>query len=150
MQNKDIRILNKLQTAYPLVKRPYLKLAKQIGLSERDVFKKISAFRKKKIIRRIGPVFNNEKIGYKTTLIAMKVPAGQVKAASQIINRIPYVSHNYLRDGEYNIWFTISASTQKELKQLIRVICRKTKISDILNLPAEQMFKINTNFNVKI
>lgn len=99
------------------------------------------------IIRRIGPIINTRGIGGTNTLAAVKVPADQIDRAAAVINRYDEVSHNYLRNEEYNIWFTVSAPTQERLDRILSEI--QTELGcPLLDLPTIQQFKIQVNFHV--
>lgn len=150
MNQKEKRLLEVLQFNFPISPRPYLKIAKRIGFSEDDVIRKIRLFKKKGIIRYIGPVFNLNKMGFVSTLVAARLPKSRIKTAAKIINEYPEVSHNYLRDAEFNIWFTVTASSCSQLLRVIRDIKRKAGIQnkDFLNLNTLKVFKIDARFKL--
>lgn len=144
----DKILLAKLQQGFPLAKRPYQYLGMEIGLTEQKTRERVILMRKNNLIRRIGPVFANKKAGRYTTLIAFKVPQDRIEAIAGIISRQDYVSHNYLRQGEYNLWFTITAQSRAQLNHFIRCSLRMTGIKEYLNLPATRVFKLRAEFKL--
>jgi hypothetical protein len=58
------------------------------------------------------------------------------------------VTHNYMRDHEFNIWFTFIAPSRDQIAESLEEISRQTGVSPILNLPATRVFKISANFKL--
>ncbi|PKN79764.1 MAG: Lrp/AsnC family transcriptional regulator [Deltaproteobacteria bacterium HGW-Deltaproteobacteria-1] len=104
--------------------------------------------KEKGIIRRIGAVFDGTKLGRVSTLCAARVPEDKIDLFVQMVNANKGVTHNYRRDHEYNIWFTISATTAPELESFLKDIKKKTGVTDILDMRAVRTFKINASFEV--
>jgi DNA-binding Lrp family transcriptional regulator len=144
----DKTILNRIQSDFPITSQPYLAVARELGLTEKDVLERISRLKKKGIIRRIGGNFVPDKLGYVSTLCAARVPEDKVERFAEVVNRYPGVTHNYRRDNSFNIWFTFIASSMHEIEQNLEEISEKTGISEILNLPATRVFKIRAQFQV--
>ncbi|WNY27938.1 hypothetical protein MmiEs2_01170 [Methanimicrococcus stummii] len=143
----DRKLINLIQLNFPISAHPFEEIANEIGTTEDIVISKLSRLKNEGIIRRIGPIINTRGIGGTNTLAAVKVPAGQVDAAAAVINRYDEVSHNYLRNEEYNVWFTVSAPTQDRLNQILSEI--QTELNcPLLDLPTIQQFKIQVNFHV--
>jgi len=102
-------------------------------------------------VLRIGPIFDSAKIGLKaSTLVALRVDAKRIDGIAQIINQYENVSHNYQRDNEYNVWFTLTAQNDKELNEVLEQIRQKLNVpkQDLLNLPTRHLFKINVIFQL--
>ncbi len=148
LDDTDRQILNKIQSNFPTDKEPFLKIADSLNLTSDVVIKKIQKMKKNNIIRRIGGNFSPDKIGYKSTLCAAKVPANDIEAFTKIVNSYPGVTHNYVREHEYNIWFTFIAQSTEIIKESLQEISLKTGIEGILNLPATHLFKISAKFKV--
>ncbi|MFH1338564.1 MAG: Lrp/AsnC family transcriptional regulator [Candidatus Omnitrophota bacterium] len=150
MNKKEKRLLEELQFNFPITSRPYLEIGKRTGFSESGLLHKARALKKRGIIRYIGPVFNLNKMGFSSTLIAARVPESKIERAVRIINDYPQVSHNYLRDAEFNIWFTVTAPSRSRLLRIIREIKRKAGIKDkdILSLNTLKVFKIDARFKL--
>jgi DNA-binding Lrp family transcriptional regulator len=144
----DRAILNRIQSDFPIAKSPFLSIAQNLGLSEEKVINRIKRLKKKGIIRRIGGNFAPEKLGYVSTLCAAKVPRDKIGGFSEAVNRYPGVTHNYLRDNPYNIWFTFIAQSMSEINENLEKISQETGVTDILNLPAAKMYKIKAHFDL--
>ena len=144
----DRAILNRIQSDFPMTKRPFLSIAQNLGLSEEKVISRLKRLKKIGIIRRIGGNFAPEKLGFVSTLCAAKVPEDKIDGFTKSVNRYPGVTHNYLRDNPYNIWFTFIAQSMREIIDNIEKISNETGITDILNLPASKMYKIKAQFDL--
>jgi DNA-binding Lrp family transcriptional regulator len=141
-------ILNEIQSHFPLLSRPYREVSRRLGVTEKEVIRQVQALRDGGIIRRIGANFNSRKLGFTSTLCAAKVPEGKMARFIEVVNRYAGVTHNYERQGDYNIWFTFIAESQEKIKNSLQEIKRQTGIKDLLNLPALKIFKIRVDFEV--
>ena len=144
----DKKIINEIQSDFPIDSKPYLVIAKKLGLNEKDVIKRVKRLKKTGIIRRIGGNFVPEKLGFVSTLCAARVPEDKIESFSKEVNRHDGVTHNYLRENEYNIWFTFIARSMEEIDKNLKSIAEKTEVNDILNLPATKVFKIKAQFSL--
>ena len=144
----DRTILNRIQSDFPMTKRPFLSIAENLGFSEGDIIKRLEQLKKKGIIRRIGGNFVPEKLGFVSTLCAAKVPEDKIERFARTVNRYPGVTHNYQRDNKYNIWFTFIAQSMDEIRGNLEDISRNTGVKEIINLPATKMYKIRAHFDL--
>jgi DNA-binding Lrp family transcriptional regulator len=119
-----------------------------LNLTEAEVLERISRLKQMGIIRRIGGNFVPAKLGYVSTLCAAKVPEDKVERFADVVNRFPGVTHNYLRENSFNVWFTFIAPSMEEIEQNLKNIEQETGITEILNLPATRVFKIKAQFDV--
>ncbi|KNY28058.1 AsnC family transcriptional regulator [Pseudobacteroides cellulosolvens] len=149
MDNTDRELLNLLQEKFPIHKRPFLVLGEQLGISEDEVINRIKMLKENGYIRRIGGIFDSRSLGYFSTLCAISVPAQRIDEVSDIINGYSCVTHNYIRDGALNMWFTVIASSREKVDEVLEEIREKSQISRILSFPSEKIYKIKTNFNIK-
>ncbi|MDV0446271.1 hypothetical protein MsAg5_01000 [Methanosarcinaceae archaeon Ag5] len=147
LDDLDKQIINLIQLDFPLTVHPFETIAEQIGTTEDVVIAKLKRLKQEKAIRKIGPVINTRAVGGSNTLAAVKVPAKDVETAAAVISAYPEVSHNYLRNEEYNIWFTVSAATQERLDEVLSEIQNKLGCP-VLNLPTIQQFKIQVKFKL--
>lgn len=145
MDEYDKRILNIIQSDFPLTTSPYKEIGQRIGMDEEEVWQRIGQLRKNGLIRRIGANFQSKKLGYASTLCAAQAPAEKLDKIIEVINSLPGVTHNYLRRHEYNLWFTIIGQNNEAIQKNISTIEKLAEIK-ILNLPASKLFKINVNF----
>jgi siroheme decarboxylase len=145
----DRLILKELQDNFPLSRRPFADSCRKFGLGEEELICKVRSLKKRKLIRYLGAIFETKKLGIRSTLVAMNVPRKRLAQTIKIINSYRQVSHNYLRQGEYNIWFTLSASSKAKLTLLLKEIKLRTGVEDVLNLETVRVFKINARFNLE-
>lgn len=143
----DHKILNLIQTAFPLEAEPYRRIGEQFGVTQEEAFDRVRKLRESGVIRRIGAVFDPKKLGFVSTLCAARVPEEKLKGFISRINACPGVTHNYRRNHDYNVWFTFIAATEDELNRFLDEIREKTGIADILSLRAVRTFKINARFD---
>ena len=148
MDEIDKKILNILQKEFPLVEQPYRIVAEKCGISEDETISRVQRMKDEGIIRRIGAVFDGSKLGRVSTLCAARVPEEKIENFVQIVNANKSVTHNYRRNNEYNIWFTVSAATASELEAFLENVKEKTGVTDILDMRAVRTFKINASFDV--
>jgi siroheme decarboxylase len=148
MDKTDRQILNRIQSDFPITARPYAAIASELGLQESEVLNRVTQLKAKGIIRRIGANFVPGKLGYVSTLCAAKVPEDKVEKFAETVNRYPGVTHNYLRNHPFNVWFTFIAPSMAEIEESLARIARETEVADILNLPATRVFKIRAHFSL--
>ena len=144
----DKAIINRIQSEFPIASRPYLELANELELTEKEVLDRVARLKKDGIIRRIGGNFVPGKLGFVSTLCAAKVPADKIEHFAKIVNRYPGVTHNYQRDNHYNVWFTFISPSMDEIETNLKKIAEESGVSDILNLPATKVFKLKAQFDV--
>lgn len=149
MDNIDKLILNKIQAEFPISERPFLELGRELGLEEADTLERVKKLKESGIIRRIGASFDSKKLGFKSTLCAIKVPEERVDEVADIINQYPEVTHNYLRNHAYNIWFTLITPSRERIYQILGEISQKSGITDVRDMPSTRVFKIAVNLRFK-
>ncbi|MDD4168722.1 MAG: AsnC family transcriptional regulator [Desulfotomaculaceae bacterium] len=149
MDQIDRNLLNLIQADFPLVKEPYRELGRLLGLEEVVVIARLERLCKSGALRRLGGVFDYRKLGYSGTLCAVHVEPERVKDAAAYINSFPGVTHNYLREHHYNMWFTVLAENGEKLDEILGLIRENTGVREIMELPAERVFKIKVNFNLE-
>ena len=148
MDAVDKKILNILQTRFPVVPEPFDAVGAELGISGGEVLDRVKRLKEEGIIRRIGAVFDSRKLGYTSTLCAARVPGEKIRAFVEVVNGYRGVTHNYQRSHEYNVWFTFIAPDQAALEKALDEIRQKTGVSDILNMPAVRTYKINATFEL--
>ena len=149
MDKINKNLLNLIQSNFPIESRPFLKIANELDISENQVIDMIKELENDGYIKRIGGIFDSRKLGYSSTLCAIKVPFDRITEVAEIINSYNGVTHNYIRNHSYNMWFTVIAPSIVEVKEFLNEIKIKTDIDEIIELPVVNLFKINVVFNIK-
>ena len=144
----DKRLLDIIQTGFPLVPRPYASLGQQLGITEEEALNRVRRMKTNKVIRRIGANFQSAKLGFRSTLCAAKVPETQLDSFVAEVNPHPGVTHNYLRNHAYHIWFTLIGPSWEDVCATLEEITRRTGIA-VLNLPAARLYKIRVDFQME-
>jgi DNA-binding Lrp family transcriptional regulator len=150
MDKFDREILDALQKEFPLSERPYQVIARKVGSSEREVWQRVVAMVKSGVIRRLGVSLDSRKLGYASTLAAVSVPEAQVLTAAEVINAYPDVTHCYQRKDAFNIWFTVIASSEQRILEVLEEIRQALELGDerILNVPVQRLFKLDARFTL--
>jgi len=148
MDEIDKKILNILQKKFPLTEQPFLIVAEKCGITEEEALSRIQKMKDDGVIRRIGAVFDGAKLGRASTLCAARVPEEKIEKFVNAVNTYKGVTHNYLRDNEYNVWFTVNAASPQEIELFLTGLKEKTGVTDILDMRAVRTFKIDASFEV--
>lgn len=148
MDDVDRELLNEIQTRFPITRKPFQDLGVRLNWSEEEILTRVRRLKREGIIRRIGGNFDSKRLGFATTLCAAKVPEDRIKGFIEVVNRYPEVTHNYLRDNPYNIWFTLVARSSELVYRYMEEIKEQTGVREILNLPAVKIFKILVDFDL--
>lgn len=148
MDELDKTILNRIQTRFPLTPRPFAAIADELGTTEKEVLARVTRLKDTGIIRRIGGNFVPGKVGFVSTLCAAQVPREKLDLFAMTVNTFPGVTHNYLREDAFNVWFTFIAPSMENIRDHLARITEKTGVNRILNLPATHVFKIKAKFDL--
>jgi DNA-binding Lrp family transcriptional regulator len=146
----DKQLLNAMQGAFPIVPRPYAAVAKTLGVDEGTVLGRVRELIDERIIRQVTPIFDTRAFGYGSMLVAAKVDPEHPWAPAKIINSHPGVSHNYLRNHEFNMWFTIAVEEDSKLglQGTLDVLQELTGAESIRQLPTLKLFKIRMDLDM--
>jgi DNA-binding Lrp family transcriptional regulator len=147
----DKRLLNLMQGRFPIAERPYGAVANEAGISEQDAIARVAELIDERIIRQVTPIFDTRALGYSSMLVAAKVDPENPWRAANVINEHPGVSHNYLRNHEFNIWFTIATAPDSALglDGTLEVLSREAEAESIRQLPTLQLFKIRMDLEME-
>jgi DNA-binding Lrp family transcriptional regulator len=147
----DRKLLNLAQSAFPLEPRPYLRIAERAAVSEDEVLRRIQRLVDERIIRQVTPIFDTRVLGYASMLVAAKVDPENPWRAAEVINAHPGVSHNYLRNHDFNIWFTIAVEPDSTLglDGTLEVLAAEAGAESVRQLPTLRLFKINMNLEME-
>ncbi|MGA2400573.1 MAG: Lrp/AsnC family transcriptional regulator [Syntrophobacteraceae bacterium] len=142
MDSKSRVLLDRVQRSFPIVSDPYRVLSEGMEISEEEVRKRIGMLKQSKAIRQISAIFNTGALGYRSSLVAMAVPQETLERAAQIVNAYPGVSHNYLRPGNFNMWFTIAVPPGQSLEAVVSELSAIAGNLPALVLPAVKKYKL--------
>lgn len=144
----DRKLLRLIQTGLPVVPEPYREIGEDLGITEIEVMGRLKQLVENGIIRRLGAIFDSRKLGYRGVLCAMEVPVARITEVAGVVNSFAGVTHNYLREGSINMWFTLLAPSGKNLAETLNTIQERTGVQEILTFPAENLYKIRVNFDL--
>jgi DNA-binding Lrp family transcriptional regulator len=150
MDEIDSQILHELQYNFPLSERPYEVIADRLKISKEELWNRVQVMLDIEVIRRMGASFDSNKLGFRSTLAAVSVAPELVDRAAKIIGRYYEVTHSYLRDDVYNIWFTLIAVDNNRIENILEQIRKSLSLeeSKVLNLPMKRLFKLDARFHV--
>jgi siroheme decarboxylase len=147
MDDTDRRLLDVIQSDYPLAHRPYAVVGDTLGITEDEVLERVRALKDSGVIRRIGASLSSRHLGWHSTLCAARVPEERLDEFVAAVNAHPGVTHNYLRDHDINVWFTYIGPDPETVQAALADIEAQTGI-EILYLPATKVFKIKVDFKM--
>lgn len=146
---KHEELLAILQTSFPIESRPFQNIADRLHIRESEVLDMVRGLIHDRVIREIGPIFEARKLGYIGTLVAASVEEDRAAELSAAMLTIREITHNYCRIGEFNLWFTITASNRNIIDDIIHWVEKFAGVQKVLDLPMEQVFKISAVFGVE-
>jgi DNA-binding Lrp family transcriptional regulator len=151
LTDHDKRLLNLMQGSFPLEPRPYAAVASELGIPEEAVLGRVQELLDDRIIRQVTPIFDTRALGYESMLVAAKIDPEHPWRAAKVVNAHPGVSHNYLRNHEFNMWFTIAVEEDSGLglQGTLDVLQRETGAESIRQLPTLKLFKIRMDLEME-
>jgi siroheme decarboxylase len=146
----DKRLLDRMQGSFPIVPRPYAEVARALGVDEDRVLRRVDELIRQRIIRQVTPIFDTRAFGYQSMLVAARVDPEHPWRPAKIVNEHPGVSHNYLRNHEFNMWFTIATEPDSPLglEGTLEVLKRETGAESVRMLPTLKLFKIRMDLEM--
>jgi siroheme decarboxylase len=151
LDETDKQLLNLMQGSFALSERPFAHVAELAGIPEAEVMERVQWLLDKRIIREITPIFDTRALGYSSMLVAAKVDPANPHRAAQFINSHPGVTHNYLRNHDFNLWFTLAVEpgSQLGMQGTLDVMAAKTGAESIRQLPTLKLFKIRMDLEMQ-
>ncbi|MDD2653059.1 MAG: Lrp/AsnC family transcriptional regulator [Sulfurimonas sp.] len=142
-------ILSRIQKKFPLVARPFEVIADELGVSEDEVLAILQEQKRANVIRQTSAIFDTKRLGYISSLVAFKIAPEKISDAVKIINSHPGISHNYERNHDFNIWFTLAVAPNSKfgLQKTVELLAKLTQADDFIILPTLKLFKINVKLN---
>ena len=148
MDKLDKEILNEIQWTFPLVPKPYSEIAKKFSITDDEMMQRLRTLKQAGIIRQLSAIFDTRRLGYKSALVAMAISPDKLDQIANQINRHPGVSHNYERNHEYNLWFTLAVPPGSDLKTEIDKFSKLQGINKVRMLPTIKLFKIGVKLEM--
>ena len=144
----DAQLLNAIQWSFPLDAAPYAVLAERLGLTEDEVIDRLRAVKAEGVLRQLSAIFDTRALGYTSALIAAKVDADHIDAAAEIINEHPGVSHNYKRNHDYNLWYTLAVPPGEDFDAHLDVLHQASGARVTRKLPTLKLYKIGVKLDM--
>ncbi|MBB6098889.1 DNA-binding Lrp family transcriptional regulator [Deinobacterium chartae] len=141
-------LLNRIQKDIPVVERPYARLAEEVGLSEAEALEILREQKAAGVLRQISAIFDTRTLGYKSSLVAVKADPAQLDAVAEVINTHPGVSHNYRRNHDYNLWYTIAVPPESDLEAHVQKLHDLSGAQVTRLMPTLHLFKIGVEFDM--
>ncbi|HUA74825.1 MAG TPA: AsnC family transcriptional regulator [Solirubrobacteraceae bacterium] len=151
LDDLDRKLLNLMQGKFPIASRPFQHVASLAGVSEQETMARVQRLLDKRIIRQVTPIFDTRALGYSSMLVAAKVDPEHPHRAAKVINEHPGVSHNYLRNHDFNLWFTIATEPDSPLglEGTLEVLAREAGAESVRQLPTLKLFKIRMDLEME-
>ncbi len=148
LDETDKKLLNDIQWVFPLADRPFLEIGNKYGISEDEVMRRIKSMKEAGLIRQISAIFDTRRLGYKSALIAFAIRPDKLDQVAEKINEHPGVSHNYERNHEYNMWFTLAVPPDADMKQDLDSMASLDGVVKYRLLPTLKMYKIGVKLDM--
>jgi len=148
MDKLDTEILNEIQWTFPLVAKPFDEIAKKFEISPDEVKEKLIQLKRKGVLRQLSAIFDTRKLGYTSSLVAMEIEPDKLEHVAHQINKHPGVSHNYEREHEFNLWFTLAVPPGTDLEKELEKFSKLDGIKKTRMLPTLQLFKIGVKLDM--
>lgn len=145
----DIALLNLIQNDFPLVERPYAVLADRLDVCESLILSRLAELKAAGYIRRLGPFFDVAGLGYTSTLVAAHIESAELDQVARAVNALPGVTHNYEREAEFNLWFTLISEDHEQETTTLNKIASLPGVKRLMSLPAGRKFKVDVRFQLK-
>lgn len=144
----DKQLLNRMQLDFPLTETPWVALGTGLNLTGHEVLQRVVKLKRDGIIRELSAIFDTKALGYASTLAAARVPEGRLEQAAAVVSAHPGVSHNYRRDAEFNLWFTLAVPPGESLDDHINRLADEAGFEDFLPLPTTRTFRIGVKLDL--
>src|SRR3712207_8173266 len=151
MDSTDREILNRIQREVPLEREPFEAIGRDLGIAGDEVIRRIESLKRGRVIRQISAIFDTRVLGYESSLVAAKIPAHRLSEGAKAINSHPGVSHNYARNNEFNLWYTVAVppASRLGLEGTVDVLHRISGAEKTRILPTLKLFKIGVTLDMK-
>ena len=144
----DKKLLNEIQWVFPLTERPFLEISKRYNVSEDEIIQRIAYMKGRGLIRQINAIFDTRRLGYKSALIAFAIEHDRLDYVANEVNKHPGVSHNYERNHEFNMWFTLAVPPGGDLKTDLDRMASLDGVIKYRLLPTLKLYKIGVRLDM--
>src|ERR671938_1741107 len=144
----DKKLLNEIQWVFPLTERPFLEISRRYNVSEDEIIQRIAYMKEIGLIRQINAIFDTRRLGYKSALIAFAVGHDKLDYVANEVNKHPGVSHNYERNHEFNMWFTLAIPPYDQLKMVLDRMASLDGVIKYRLLPTIKLYKIGVRLDM--
>jgi DNA-binding Lrp family transcriptional regulator len=145
----DKAILNAAQGDFPLESRPFAVLAERLNTDEATLLERLTALKQGGYLRRLGAYFDSDALGYQGTLVALYVSPTSLPSVIEAVNRYDGVTHNYEREGEYNLWFTLQTASENRRQKVLGEIRELPGVERMLELRSAKKYKVRVQFRLE-
>lgn len=146
----DIALINMAQVSIPIEGKPFLSLGKRLGVGEHEVLQRLERLKNLKLVRTISAIFDPSRLGYKTALVAFAADEERLVEVADIVSSQNFVSHNYERDAEFNLWFTVVLPEDEGMNEIVEALADACKVSQWLLLPTLRAFKVGVALDASL
>ncbi len=143
-RNALIRVI---QSGVPFESRPFRSIAEDLGATEAAIIEALCELQREKILREISAVLEGSLLGHQSALATGTIPGKRIEAVAEIVSAHPTVSHNYLRNHIYNLWFTIAVPAEMPLERTLELLAKEAGVDGFHSLARTHVFKIGVNFD---
>lgn len=144
----DKALLNLLQSDIPICSHPFAALADQLCTDEHTVINRLRELKAAGCLRRIGTFFNSDSLGYHGVLVALAVEPTAVESVAKFINSCSGITHNYEREGAFNLWFTLLTPSVEVERKILDDIAALPGVVDMIRLKSNKKYKVNVQFKL--
>ncbi len=148
LDDLDRELLNAVQWDFPLEVRPFAALADRLGVDEPAVRARVAKVKDTGVLRQLSAIFDTRALGYSSALVAAKVDPDHIDEAAAVISKHPGVSHNYKRNHDYNLWYTVAVPPGDSLAEHIDVLHRDSGSLVTRTLPTITLYKIGVKLDM--
>jgi siroheme decarboxylase len=141
-------IVDRLQLHMPLEPRPFRTIGKELGLAEADVLEQVRELKERRLIRQMSAIFDAGALGYQSSLVAARYEPDHLEAAAEVISSYPGVSHNYRREHEFNLWYTVAVPGDRSLDTTVGALHQLSGAGSTRLLPTLRRFKLGVRLAV--
>ena len=148
LDDRDRHLLTVVQRDFPLCRRPFEALDRREGWLGGESLNRFRRLQQADYIRRLGAIFDSRRLGYVSTLVAARIPEKQLREVAGMVSELPGVTHNYRRDHDYNLWFTLRARSEAEIEEHLQQLRQRTGVDDFHSLPAQAVYNRSVTFDL--